>query len=405
MDKILIALLILACLLGSVCGVFYFLNETNYASMIEYIDTFAVDGITSDYQPSLDELGNYYFTTDENFKVLHLTDIHFTGGVLTAEKDRKAINAVAAMVKAEDPDLVIVTGDIAFAIPDTGTLDNGYAHRMFIRLMDNLGVYWTVTFGNHDDEAFNTYRRQAVADMYANETSERCLFSQSPENVSGMGNHVINIKNTAGEVTKSLIMMDTHAYVNSDLLFGTIDALLWNYDTIKQDQIDWYRSVIEQYSPDASLLFFHIPIRAVKEAYDESIANGKEDTENTKWLAGVDGEDKTGEMVYASRLDDGKFFEEILKLGNTKGIFFGHDHLNNFVLDYKGVLFSYGYSIDYAAYDGNLENKGLQRGCTVLTLTPDGEFGAENIVHENYYQDKYQPQYPKEEVEMTPLYQ
>ena len=141
-----------------------------------------------------------------------------------------------------------------------------------------------------------------------------------------------------------------------------------------------------------------------RSAYDESVANGKSDTENVKWIGGVDGENKTGEMVYASRLDEGLLFEKILELGNTKAMFFGHDHLNNFVLDYQGVLFSYGYSIDYAAYNGDLENKGLQRGCTVLTLTPDGEFVAENIVHENYYQDKYQPLYEKEEVEMTPLY-
>jgi hypothetical protein len=220
-----------------------------------------------------------------------------------------------------------------------------------------------------------------------------------------MGNHVINVKNSAGEVTKSLIMMDTHAYVHSDLLLGTIDAILWNYDAVKQDQIDWYEGVIEEYQPKSSLLFFHIPIRDVKAAYDESVANGKADTENVKWLGGVDGEDKSGEMVYASRLDDGSFFEKVIELGNTKAMFFGHDHLNNFVLDYKGVLFSYGYSIDYSAYSGDLENKGLQRGCAVLTLTPDGEFDFEDIAHYNYYQDRYQPKYPKEEVEMTPLYE
>ena len=404
-DKVLICLGILLLVIGIVCGTLHIINDMNYDEMIEYIDTFAVDGITSDYVPKLDENGNWSFTADEDFKVLHITDVHITGGFINEAEDKKAINAVASMVVTEDPDLVIVTGDIAFAIPSTGTINNYYAHQMFIRLMENLGVYWTVTFGNHDDEAFNFYRRQEVADMYADRDLERCLFMQSPEGVSGMGNHVINIKNSAGEVTKSLIMMDTHAYVHSDLLLGTIDALFWTYDCLKQDQIEWYASIIDQYQPKSSLLFFHIPIRDVKVAYDEAVANGKVDTENVKWLGGVDGEDKTGEMVYASRLDDGSFFNKVLELGNTKAMFFGHDHLNNFVLDYKGVLFSYGYSIDYSAYDGDLENKGLQRGCTALTLTPNGDFTVENIVHENYYQDKYNPLYEKEAVEMTPLYE
>lgn len=403
MEKVLLIILAFLLIIGMVIGVLHLKNEENAKEMMEYIDTFTFDRTRETLEPQLDDLGNWYFTTDQDFKVLHLTDIHITGGFLNKEQDKKTINAVAAMVVAEDPDLVIVTGDIAFAIPETGTINNKYAHQMFIRLMENLGVYWTVTFGNHDDEAFNFYRRQAVADMYADEKLEKCLFMQSPEGVSGMGNHVINVKNSAGEVTKSLIMMDTHAYINSDLILGTIDALLWNYDCIKQDQVDWYESVINAYDPMSSLLFFHIPLGEVKDAYDEYVANGRTDTENTKWIYGVDGEDRSAEVVYASRLED-EFFEKILELGNTKGMFFGHDHCNNFVVDYKGVLCSYGYSIDYSAYGGDLENKGLQRGCATLTLTPDGEFTAENIVHENYYQDKYQPLYEKETVDMTPLY-
>ena len=269
--------------------------------------------------------------------------------------------------------------------------------------MENLGVYWTVTFGNHDDEAFNYKRRQSVADMYANEDLKYCLFEQSPENVSGIGNHVINLKNTAGEVTQSLIMIDSHAYIHKDLLLGTIDAIFWNYDNIKQDQIDWYEGIIEQYQPKSSLLFFHIPIREVKNAYDEHIANGRTDTENVKWLFGVDGEDRSDEVVFASRLGD-DLFEKVLELGNTRAMFFGHDHLNNFVLGYKGVLFSYGYSIDYSAYS-DIDKSGSQRGCTVLTIKSNGEFGVENIVHENYYQDKYKPLYDKEEVSMDPYYE
>lgn len=410
MDKILIGVLILALLIGAVCGVCYLLNEINHSEMMEYIDTFKVDESTFDFvtiRPELqkDEHGNWCFVTDTDLKVLHLTDIHLTGGFTNKEQDKKAINAVAAMVNAEKPDLVIVTGDMSFAIPTTGTINNKYAHAMFIRLMENLGVYWTVTFGNHDDESFNYYRRQAVADMYADENLKYCLFQQSPEGVSGMGNHIINVKNSVGEITQSLIMIDTHSYVHTDLIGGTIDSIFWTYDAVKQDQVEWYEDMIELYQPKSSLVFFHIPLIEVKNAYDEYVSNGRQDTDNVKWLFGVDGEDHNDEVVFSSRLENQTLFDKILELGNTKGMFFGHDHLNNFVLDYKGVLLSYGYSIDYSAYAG-IDNKGLQRGCTILTLTPDGEFGIENIVHENYYQDKYQPLYDKEEgVDMTPYYE
>lgn len=402
MDKILIVLLVFALLVGAVLGVFHLLNEKNCKEMIEYIDRFEFDRADLEHPvPELDEYNNWYFTTDEDFKILHLTDVHITGGIFNVEQDKKAINAVAAMVIAEDPDLVIVTGDIAFAIPETGTINNKHPHKMFIHLMETLGVYWTVTFGNHDNEPFNYYGRHAVAEMYADEGLEYCLFSHSPENVSGEGNHLINVKNSAGEITQSLFMVDTHAYIHMDLIGGLIDTLFWNYDCVKPDQAEWYASMIERYQPKSSLMFFHIPLGEVKEAYDEYVANNRADTDDAKWHGGVDGE--IDEVVYSSRLED-PLFEKVLELGNTKAMFFGHDHLNNFVLEYKGVLFSYGYSIDYSAYNGDLENIGLQRGCATLTLSPDGSFDADDIVHENYYQDKYVPLDGKEEVEMRPLY-
>ena len=403
MEKILLGLL--ACILALVVifGGIALINEQNAKEMAEYIDEFKVQAVEPTLHPEVDEYGNSYFVTDEDFKVLHLTDIHLSGGFLQKETDKKTINAVAAMVSAEKPDLVIVTGDISYAIGIGGTINNAYAHSMFIRLMENLGVYWTVAFGNHDTEPYNYHNRETVAGMYSDESLERCLFKNSPEGVSGEGNHVINVKNSKGEITKSLFMFDSHSYIRQDLIGGLIDSLMWNYDVIKQDQVDWYEDMIELYSPKSSLAFFHIPLYEMKEGYDEYIANGRADTENVKWMDGRDGEE--GDVVvYASVSEVGdQLFEKALELGNTKAFFFGHDHFNNFVMDYKGVLFSYGFSIDYIAY-GDIGNKGYQRGCTVLTLTPDGEFGAENIVHENYYQDKYQPLYEKEVVDMYPYF-
>ena len=83
----------------------------------------------------------------------------------------------------------------------------------------------------------------------------------------------------------------------------------------------------------------------------------------------------------------------MLELGSTKGVFCGHDHVNNAIVKYKGINLVYGMSIDYLAYP-NLFSEGAQRGCTVIDL--DREGGVE-ISLENYYQDKYVTQYEKEE--------
>ena len=398
--------------LSLICGGFAVANKINEQAMNEYIDSFGKAELTDQLVPEYEESGKAYFTTDRDFKVLHLTDIHIGGGVLSIEKDKKAINAVAAMVTAEKPDLVIVTGDISFAVPWAGTINNSYAHKYFIRLMENLGVYWTVTFGNHDSEVYDYYGRSAVADMYEDESLEYCLFDRGPENIFGECNHVINVKNSKGLITKSFIMMDTNSYTWEDPL-----GIFWIYDNIHKDQIDWYENTIkdlnaynaslldllpeserpedmENYTTVQSFLFVHIPLMEVREAYNEYLAAGESDTENVKYIEGKVGE--SDPYVYCSE-DEENMFETMLSLGSTKAMFYGHDHLNNIVLDYKGITLSYGYSIDYLAYSG-IDEIGSQRGCTVINCAPDTSF---EIIHENYYQDKYLPLYEKEIVDLT----
>lgn len=101
-------------------------------------------------------------------------------------------------------------------------------------------------------------------------------------------------------------------------------------------------------------------------------------------------------MLFTPAQKNNGLFDAFLNSNSTQGAFFGHDHLNNFALNYKGVQLTYGYSIDYLAYSG-ISKYGLQRGCTIITIKPDGSFDCQL---ENYYQDKYQALNPKESVLM-----
>ena len=105
MKKLLVVLLIVVAIFGG----FAVANMINEQVMNNYIDSFSAVEFDNQLQPSFDEEGVPYFVTDGDFKVMHLTDIHIGGGVLSIAKDKKAINAVAAMVSAEKPDLVIIT--------------------------------------------------------------------------------------------------------------------------------------------------------------------------------------------------------------------------------------------------------------------------------------------------------
>ena len=140
-------------------------------------------------------------------------------------------------------------------------------------------------------------------------------------------------------------------------------------------------------------MFIHIPLTEQKDAWFEYMDNGYADTADAQLVYGVAGEKDP--YVYCGAGED-RMFESILEQGSTQAVFFGHDHKNNFAMNYKGVQLTYSMSIDYLAYIG-IYKEGAQRGCTVIDVKPDGSFVSKI---ENYYQDKYVSLYEKESVTM-----
>ena len=376
----------------------------------EKASSFATVEYENQLVPEKDENGFWTFTTDRDFKVLQLTDIHIGGGWMSKKTDAMALNAVASMITAEKPDLVVITGDTAYPVPfQAGTFNNLSSAKIFATLMEKLGVYWVISFGNHDTEAYSRYSREEISKFYEGEDLKYCLFESGDAEVDGYGNQVINIKNTKGVITQSLYLFDSHSYINGDIL-----GLRWQYDNIHQNQVDWYKNTvnalneqnqkkldelgIKEKSDIKSAAFFHIPLDEQREAWYEYANNGFEDTENAKLVYGVAGE---GSKIVYSGVGEDELFETMLELGSTKAVFCGHDHYNNFSIDYKGIRLTYGMSVDYLAYPG-IYKIGSQRGCTVINFAPDGSFES---IPESYYQDKYESLYEKENVEMQEITQ
>lgn len=322
--------------------------------------------------PQKDADGDWCFTTDKDLKVVQITDVHIGGGFMSITKDKNALKEIAAMLTAEKPDLVIVTGDVAYPVPfQAGTFNNKVGARMFAQLMDALGVYWTLGFGNHDTEAYSYFDRGDISDFYLNGGFRYCLYQPGPEDIDGFGNQVLKVKNSAGRVTQALFVFDSHSYTDGDY-FG----IQWKYDNIHENQVEWYKQQVEKLKEEnggeivKSLAFFHIPLVEFKDAWDEFAANGYKDTENVKYVSGIVGE--TGKAIYCGIGED-DLFETMLELGSTKAVFCGHDHFNNFTVNYMGIDLSYGYSVDNLAYIG-VNKKGSQRGCTVIDISPDGSY-------------------------------
>ncbi len=389
-----IILTIFGSILGAILLFVAILAIINVAFFNQHIDM--IKEITPCEDPTIkptlnEETNTWTFVTDEEFKVMQLTDVHIGGGAFSKRQDESAINAVATMIQAEKPDLVIVTGDLVFPVPyASGSLNNLKESEIFATLMEQLNVYWAIVFGNHDTEIYSYYSREDLSEFYSQDRWEHCLYLEGDEEVDGYGNYVINVENTKGMITHSFIMMDSHSYTDGDY-FG----VAWKYDNIHENQVEWYKTTInalnaknqaafdnldlvekaaylatigETQPKVKSSLYIHIPLVEYLDAWTEYVNNDYKDTENVKKIMGEVGE--TGKMVFCGVGEDA-MFETMLKLDSTKYVFCGHDHLNNFVLNYKGINLSYGMSIDYLAYFG-IDKKTEQRGCSILTLSKNG---------------------------------
>ena len=378
------------------------LNFITVQKLLEKGNTYSKVQYENQLVPQRDENGNWYFTTDGDFKVMHITDVHIGGGFLSKGYDEKALNAVAIMVTREKPDLLIVTGDVAFPVPYTaGTFNNYSGAKAFANLMESLGVYWDVTFGNHDSEVYTYFDREDMSAFYGSDEFEYCLFEAGPKDVDGYGNHTIEIKNSDGVITQAMILIDSQAYIEDNI----IESIKGTYDNIHLNQVEWYEEEVNRMNAENKRIdekagtvvthaFFHIPLVEMDDAWNEFKENGYKDTEDFEYVEGLIGE--TGRQVCCAYGED-ELFEKMLELKSTKAIHNGHDHVNSTTFKYKGITFSYGYSIDYFAYS-NIDKLGSQRGNTMITLKPDGTF---NIDKYNLYSDRYDLEgFTREEVTM-----
>lgn len=254
-----------------IIAIFTAINTICVASCKNYIKSINPVSYSSQLTPE-EKNGYTTFVTDNDFRVMQLSDVHIGAGFMSVKKDNQAINAVAAMIAEEKPDLVIVTGDIAYPVPfQAGTFNNKTGAVIFASLMEKLGVYWCPAFGNHDTEAYSYFNREDISELYSNRQKyPHCLFQSGPKDVDGYGNYIVNVQTSKGEITQSFVMLDSHSYIDNDY-FG----IMWKYDCVHKNQVEWYEQQIKALTKinnnktPKSLMFFHMPPQEMLTAYNE----------------------------------------------------------------------------------------------------------------------------------------
>mgnify|MGYP000142145543 CR=1 FL=1 len=117
-----------------------------------------------------------------------------------------------------------------------------YEHKGYaaFELMEKLGVYWCLVYGNHDTDEHAMLNRDEASDLYMDkEKYPHCLLQKGPEDIDGVGNYIINIENSRDEIIQSLVMVDSNAYVERHLW-----GMIGKYDCVHKNQVEWYENQI-----------------------------------------------------------------------------------------------------------------------------------------------------------------
>ncbi len=307
-------------------------------------------------------------TPGKDFLILNLTDPQLGNGEWEEGNNcRFLIKTLTDLVERIHPNLITVSGDLSWAGSDL-------AYDKLADFLDSFGIPWAPVWGNHDNQNGAAYI-DTVATRYM--THPLCVYEKG-DPALGNGNYVIRIEEN-GRVVSGILMMDSHdrvAYTDEN---GKEDTY---WGKLYPAQIDWYREQIQALSAEGcnnTAMIMHIPFYAYRDASQAAYKDGLDLTKIT--LAEADGEDVWNdgyknsigvqyEGIGSYAFDDG-VFPVVRDMGSTKYVVVGHDHVNNWIIDYEGVTLVYGLKIGCGCYWNPLLNGG-----TVLTVGDNGLCGV-----------------------------
>ena len=270
------------------------------------------------------------FDVDGKLKILHITDTHLK---LNHNFD-PTIWMVERACEKENPDIVILTGDIVLNCDNTE--DTKKMINALMNIFDSRNIPVAVTFGNHDSEQGAMSREELMA--YYNTFS--CSVSvDDGEALTGCGTYNIPVLSSEDDSVKfNLWVFDSGDYDEEG-----------RYSCVKADQIEWYKSTSDKLTADNggervnSLVFQHI---IVGEIYDVLQKSDKWKSYAYKHLYNEDeyylfdsvrvNYGTIRETPCPGYANEGQF-DAMVQQGDVLAMFTGHDHTNAFGVEYKGI--------------------------------------------------------------------
>ena len=290
------------------------------------------------------------FRADGKFKILQPPNTHYNSS--KPELSDPMIDDIRRYIEIEKPDLIIHTGDIIYTDYDIPSFEK------ILKPIAEAGIPFFITWGNHDHD-FSPEMQKRVEKEPMNE-------GFPVPGLPGLSNFALPILPSAGgnkpaAMVYSFDSLDVAA--NSykfDPQFSAERPEIPGSAWITREQIHWYEAVSEQTTrenggvPVPSYSFFHIALPEFSEAYDY------------RWTRII------GEHYESSgraQLNSG-LYVSMLDHKDMVGVFCGHDHDINMIMDYKhGIKLVYG---QVTGRSGAYCHLPESYGCRVIELT-EGE--------------------------------
>ena len=309
---------------------------------------------------------------ERDFTVLNLTDTQLSNAEWEeGHKAREILEyTVRELVARTNPDLITVSGDLAWAGHD-------HAYTMLADLLDGFSVPWAPVWGNHDNQDGAEYI-DGVATRYM--TYPNCIYEKG-DPALGNGNYIICIEED-GLPCEALFMMDSHnrdPYTDPEGNVGTA------WSRLTEEQAVWHReqaALLKEQGYTDGTLILHIPVYGYRTAWNAAFKANldpksitPEMAEGTEcWNEGY--EDSIGvkyEGVGSHPAEDG-MLAVFRDAGLVKTIVAGHEHVNNFIINYDGLRLVYSLKTGMGCYWNPILNGG-----TVLKID---RAGVREVKHE-----------------------
>lgn len=322
--------------------------------------------------------GELRFRDDGTFTVVQFNDTQ--DGHRT---DTRTIALQEAVLDDVTTDFVVINGDVIDGSPTTA-LQAKQAINNVVLPMEDRGIPWAITFGNHDEDSTGTtgLDEQDFLDFVAQYPHN--VNSPGAKGITGTGNQVLTVASATGKGESrgksssdafALWLLDSGRYA-PDEIAGQDFAGYPAWDWLRPDQIQWYLAASEGLERKNSalvpgLVFQHIALWEHRFMWFASV-DSRTEADHARAVEKHSLEGERNEDECPGPFNSG-MFAAMQQRGDVKGLFVGHDHINTYVGNYYGIELGYGPGTGFGAYGLGCGEDHRLRGARVFHLDESTE--------------------------------